>query len=100
MRIITVIGAGDLASERVILERTGGGALVLEGWQLQGPGGQAYTFPQLVLFEGGKVNVNSRLGQDTVVDLYWGLGAPAWLAGDTVILVDAQGLEQATFTIP
>jgi hypothetical protein len=100
MRIVTVIGAGDLDSEHVVLERTGSGPLALAGWQLVGPDRNTYTFPRLTLFESSAVNVYTRLGQDTVVDLYWGLGVPAWQSGDTVTLADAQGVEQASFTIP
>jgi LysM repeat protein len=100
MQIVTVVGAGDLNREHVVLERTGSGPLALAGWQLVGPDRTVYTFPRLTLFEGGAVNVYTRLGQDTVIDLYWGLGVPAWQSGDTVTLIDAQGVEQASFTIP
>ena len=100
MQIVTVIGAGDLDSERVLLKRAGSGELSLAGWQLADQEGHVYTFPQLTLYQGGAVNVYTRIGQDTVVDLYWGLAAPVWEAGETVTLYDAQGEVRASFAIP
>jgi len=100
MLIDTVIGAGDLDSERVLLKRTGGGELALAGWRLADEDGFVFTFPQLTLYQDGAVNVYTRLGQDTVVDLYWGLSTPVWQSGETVTLYDAQGEVRATFTIP
>jgi LysM repeat protein len=100
MVIDTVIGAGNLDSERVLLKRTGSGELALAGWRLEDEDGHVYTFPQITLYQGGAVNVNTRLGQDTVVDLYWGLNDPVWQAGETVTLYDAEGVSRATFTIP
>lgn len=100
MQIDTVIGAGNLDTERVLLKRTGGGELALAGWQLTDEDGHVYTFPQLTLYQGGAVNVYTRLGQNTVVDLYWGLSVPVWQSGETVTLYDAQGEVRATFVIP
>jgi hypothetical protein len=100
MQIVTVIGAGNLDSERVLLKRSGSGELALAGWQLTDEDGHVYTFPQLTLYQDGAVNVYTGLGQDTVVDLYWGLSAPVWQSGETVTLYDAQGKVRASFAIP
>jgi LysM repeat protein len=98
--INSVIGAGDLASERVFLTRTGFGELDLTGWQLRDQNGNVFTFPQLVLFESGAVNVWTTTGTPTVVDLYWGLGSAVWSSGETVVLVDNQGKERAKYAVP
>lgn len=100
IEIVTVIGTGDIDIERVVLERTGSGELALAGWQLQDQDNNVYIFPQLTLYQGGAVNVHSRLGQDSVVDLYWNLTIPVWQSGETVTLVDALGMVHATFIIP
>jgi len=42
--IESVIGAGDLASERVMLKRSGPGELSLAGWSLVEENGKAFTF--------------------------------------------------------
>jgi hypothetical protein len=98
--IDSVVGVGDLDSERLLFRRTGPGELSLAGWKVEAQGGQVFTFPQLTLFEGGAVNLFTKAGQPTVVDLYWGLTSPVWKSGDKVILQDAQGAVHATFVIP
>ena len=74
MVIEKVIGVGVLATERVELLRTGDGELSLAGWRLEDGKGNVYTFPMLTLYKGGAINLNTRTGQDTVVDLFWGSG--------------------------
>jgi len=98
--IDTVIGAGVLANERVVLLRTGDGELSLAGWRLDDGMGKVYTFPQLTLYKGGAINLNTRTGEDTVVDLFWGLTSPIWKSGKTVFLYDALNKLRASYTIP
>ena len=101
--IDSVIGAGDLDSERVLLKHRGEGELSLVGWRLEDTDGNVFIFPQfpqLVLFKGGAVNVYTKAGSNTVVDLFWGLKQPVWKSGDMVILRDAQGNVHTTFTVP
>lgn len=98
--INSVIGAGDLATERVFITRSGFGELNLAGWQLRDQNNNVFTFPQLQLFEGGAVNVWSTSGSPTVVDLYWGMQSPVWSQGEQVTLLDAQGTERATYIVP
>jgi LysM repeat protein len=98
--INSVIGAGDLASERVFLSRTGSGVLLLAGWKLKDENGNVFNFPYLELYQGGAVNVWTTSGSQTVVDLYWGLQYPVWKSGETATLVDAQGKVQATYKVP
>jgi LysM repeat protein len=98
--IDSVIGVGVLENERVVLRRTGGGELSLAGWQLDDGSGNVYDFPQLTLYEDGAINLNSRTGQNTVVDLFWGLTSPIWRSGKTVYLYDAQKNLRATYSVP
>lgn len=101
--IDSVVGAGDLATERVLLKRAtgaGGGELSLEGWQLEDEDGNTFIFPQLTLFEAGAIILNTRSGQDTVIALYWGLDEAVWEPGETVTLLDQEGRVHATYTIP
>lgn len=98
--ISSVIGAGDLGSERVFITRTGGGDLSLAGWQLRDEDGNVFVFPQLSLYQGGAVNVWTGSGSPTVVDLYWGLTQSVWSSGELVTLMDAQGKERATYSVP
>lgn len=98
--IESVVGAGDLESERVMLRRSGPGELSLAGWQLVEESGETFTFPQLILYEDGAVNIYTRAGQATVVALYWGLRAAVWEPGEEVILLDSQGNQQASYIVP
>lgn len=98
--IENVIGVGVLSTERVELIRTGDGELSLAGWRLENGKGNVYTFPMLTLYKGGAINLNTRTGQDTVVDLFWGLAAPIWKSGMTVYLYDVASELRSTYTIP
>jgi len=100
IQIENVFGAGDLANEVVLVRRTGSGELPLTGWQITGEEGPVFTFPSLVLYTGGAVQVHSAAGVNTVVDLYWGLDAPIWQPGETVTLVDPAGKVHATYRLP
>lgn len=98
--INSVIGVGDIASEHVFISRTGDGELSLVDWRLEDEDGNVYVFPMLSLFERGAVNVWSKAGANTVVDVYWGVQSPLWERGEKVTLRDAQGNVRATYTIP
>jgi LysM repeat protein len=101
--IDSIIGAGDLDTERVLIKHTGGDDLSLVGWRLEDDRGNAFIFPrspELILYPGGAVNIYTKAGVNTVVDLYWGLNAPVWVSGSTVILRDAQGNVHAKYVVP
>jgi murein DD-endopeptidase MepM/ murein hydrolase activator NlpD len=101
--IDSVVGVGDLATERVLLKRAaqvGGGELPMEGWQLVDEEGETFIFPQLTLFEAGAINLYTKSGQDTVIALYWGLDEAVWEPGETVTLLDQDGQVHATYNIP
>ena len=101
--IDSVVGAGDLESERVLLKHRGEGELSLVGWRLEDSKGNVFTFPQfpqLTLFGGGAVNIYTKSGINTVVDMYWGLDHPVWESGVTVTLRDVQGNVHSTYFVP
>jgi len=98
--IASVIGAGRLESEIVVLQNNGSGPLVLTGWSLKDGKGNVYTFPQLTLFPGASLQVHSAAGTDTAADLYWDRSGPLWSSGRLVTLYDASGIARAFYTIP
>jgi LysM repeat protein len=99
LTIREVRSAGVLAEEVVVIANAGG-PVDLAGWTLRDETGRAYTFPALTLFEGGIVNVHTRAGEDSVIDLYWGLGGPAWRAGQLLLLTDPNGNLSARYSVP
>lgn len=98
--IDSVIGAGDLASERIFLKRIGPGEISLAGWQLVTESSEIFIFPQISLFESGAVNIYTKTGANTVVALYWELDHPVWQPGETVTLLDNQGEVHFSYQIP
>ncbi len=98
--IETVIGAGDLQNEVVLLRRVGEGELLLTGWKLTNGRGAAYVFPYLLLNKNGAVRLYSRAGNNTVMELYWGSNQAVFRSGDVVSLYDWQGNLRATYTLP
>lgn len=100
MVVESVIGVGVLINEHVVLKRTGDGELSLAGWRLEDGKGNKYTFPDLILYKGGTINVNTRSGEDTVLDLFWGLSHSIWSSGKTIYLYDSQNELRTSYTIP
>jgi hypothetical protein len=100
IEINTVFGVGDLQTETVRLQRLGEGELWMTGWQLKDSDGNVYIFPELLLNKDGAVEVNSRAGTDSVIELHWGLSRAAFRSGEEVSLLDPQGNLRSTFSIP
>ena len=98
--ITTIVGAGALTDERVVIELFTDLELPLNGWQLEENDGQIFNFPQFVLFQGGAVNVYTKAGTNSVLALHWGLGEAVWESGETAILRDPEGNIRASFTVP
>ena len=100
VEIVSVIGAETLEAEMVLIRYTGEGELDLTGWELKDENKKVFSFPQLTLYPAGAVQVHTMVGQDTVVDLYWGLRNAVWGSGEKATLVDSQGTERATYIVP
>jgi hypothetical protein len=100
LEIESVIGTGELDTERVIIQHIGDKEVSLLGWELQDQDGQVFSFPALTIFSGGAVTVFTRQGTSTVVELYWGLDEAIWQPGEKAFLLDPQGDIQAVYTIP
>jgi hypothetical protein len=98
--IDNVFGIGNLANEVVLIKSLTDASLSLTNWRLQDTAGNTYIFPELTLNKGGAVQVHTAAGVNTVIDLFWGRDAALWQEGKTVLLLDAQGIERARYTIP
>jgi len=98
--MVGVIGAGTLADERIIIQNNGTQELDLTGWHLTDDQGNSYTFPQLTLFQGVKVQLHTTAGQDTPSDLYWGRSAPVCVSGELAALYDGQNIARAFYRVP
>jgi len=103
VKIDGVIGAGDLDTEYIRLKHAGKGQLSLVGWRVEDGEGNILIFPQfpeLTLYENGVVNIYTKAGSNSVIELFWGLDHPVWKSGKTVTLKDPQGTVRATYLVP
>jgi len=100
LQIVSVVGAGTLNAEVVVIRYRGAGQLNLAGWQLKDEDGNVFTFPQLILFANGAVQVHTAAGNDTVIDLYWGAPQAVWRSGENARLYDTQGNLRAVYRVP
>ena len=98
--ILSVIAAGDPSNEAVMIKQTGAGETWLTGWRLFDQNGNTFIFPELLLNQNGAVQVFTRPGMNTVIELFWGLQEPVWSSKEIVTLVDKQNSVRATYQIP
>jgi len=101
VQIVSVIGAGTLDAEAVVVKYNGEGQLDLTGWHLKDTSGSSsFTFPPFKLFKGGAVQVHTQSGNNTAIDLYWGQRNAAWQSGQAVLLTDPSGQAQDSYPVP
>lgn len=100
IQIVSVVGAGALSAEVVVIRYNGEGELGLANWQLKDDNGTIYTFPELILYTEGAVQVHTASGSDTVVDLYIGQREPIWESGEVAKLFDPQDNLRAIYRVP
>ncbi|MBK9209784.1 MAG: lamin tail domain-containing protein [Anaerolineales bacterium] len=100
VKISSVVGAGTLGSEIVVVKFEGEGQLDLASWQLKDEDGNTFKFPKLTLYPNGAVQIHTVTGTDTVIDLYWGIGEAVWSSGENARLFDAQGNLRAVYRVP
>src|SRR5262245_32635400 len=81
VEIVSVIGAGTLNAEWVVISYNGEDQLNLARWELRDEDRHVFVFPQLVLHPNGAVQIHTTSGTNTVIDLYWGEGEPVWQSG-------------------
>ena len=56
--------------------------------------------PSLELHGQGAVNIYSKEGSSSPIELYLGLTEPIWEPGETVSLIDPNGIVHDTYQIP
>lgn len=100
IEISQVISPGDITAEGTEIRNVSGGTVEIGGWTLRDRSGNVYTFPNYQLYEGRRVIVYTRQGNDTALALFWGLPQAIW--GDAeqrITLSDSDGKIQLTFTL-
>jgi hypothetical protein len=100
VEIVSIVGAGTLDAEGVIVRNTGNEPINLSTWQLRDANRNVFIFPNLTLNSNGAVQIHTISGTNTVIDLYWGLNDPVWESGEEAQLVDPGGNIRAVYTVP
>jgi hypothetical protein len=100
VEIVSVIGAGTLNAEWVVVRNAGTESLNLSGWQLKDADRKVFVFPNLTLNGGGAVQIHTISGTNTVIDLYWGETEPVWESGEEAQLSDPSGNVRAVYKVP
>jgi hypothetical protein len=100
LEITGVIGAGDVANERVVITHVGTQDVSLSGWRLRDEDGNEYRFPALVLHPNAKVDIYTGQGEDTASRLYWRRQLAVWASGERVLLLDSGSRTQADYVVP
>jgi lamin tail-like protein len=100
VEIVSVIGAGTLNAEWVVVSYEGEDQINLARWELRDEDRHVFVFPQLVLHPNGTVQIHTASGTNTVIDLYWGESEPIWQAGEMAQLFDPSGNKRAEYKVP
>jgi hypothetical protein len=100
VEIVSVIGAGTLNAEWVVVSYKGEDQINLASWELRDDDGNVFVFPQLVLHTNGAVQVHTASGTNTVIDLYWSASDPIWESGEEAQLLDPSGNVRAVYKVP
>lgn len=100
VEIVSVIGAGTLSAEWVVVSYTGEDQINLANWELRDEDKNIFVFPQLVLHPNGAVQIHTASGTNTVIDLYWGKSDPVWQSGEEAQLLDSSGNVRAKYKVP
>ena len=100
VEIVSVIGAGTLNAEWVVVRYKGDDQINLANWELRDKNRHVFVFPRLVLHKDGAVQVHTSTGTNTVIDLYWNASDPVWESGEEAQLFDPSGNLRAVYKVP
>jgi hypothetical protein len=100
VEIVSVIGAGTLNAEWVVVSYKGEDQINLANWELRDEDRNIFVFPQLILHTNGAVQVHTSSGTNTVIDLYWGESDPVWESGEEAQLYDPSRNLRAKYKVP
>lgn len=100
LQVQIVVGAGDINLERVQMVSVAEEAVNLQGWRIMDEQHNEFIFPLLTIYPEGGLNLYTRSGVNTSVEVFWGLEKTVWDSGETVTLLDADGNLRSSYLIP
>jgi hypothetical protein len=109
VEIVDVTGVGNLPTERVRVQRVGGDpdqVVSLLNWRIRDENNNEFNISassglnSLNLHDQGAIDIYSKSGVSTPIELYLGADEPLWSSGEIVTLLDAGGNVRDTYLIP
>jgi len=109
IKIVEVMGVENLPTEHIRIKHLGenpDNTISLLHWCLRDESGQSLDISDhsglqsLELHSNGAIDIYTKPGPSTPIELYLGLEESIWSHGETVTLVDAEGNVQDTFIVP
>jgi hypothetical protein len=100
VEIQSVFMPSELNYEKLSLKNTGTDPIDLSGWSLTNAQGEKFIFPTLTLYPNGGVDIYSKAGVNTAVELFWNGTHSFWKSGETAVLSDSAGDERSSYLIP
>ena len=100
IEIQVVVGSGDINNERVQFISVSQSPVNLQGWELIDDDKNSYVFPSITIFPGGVINLFSKGGVDTAIELFWNKAEPIFSSGEMIRLKDAAGSKRAEYRVP
>lgn len=101
VEITDVISPGNIDREAVVINNEGKELADMRGWTLSDADGNSFTFPDLRLWPGGSVTVNTRSGQNgnPAFNFFWNKLQPLWSPGEEATLTDSSGTVISRFVV-
>jgi hypothetical protein len=100
VEIVSVVGAGTLTAEWVVVAYKGDNQINLANWELRDEDRHVFVFPQIVLHKNGAVQIHTASGTNTVIDLYWNAVDAVWQSGEEAQLFDPNGTLRSKYKVP
>jgi hypothetical protein len=109
IEITNITGPGNLATERLRITRVGGDpgeVISLLNWRIRDEDNHEFNISarsglnSLDLHNGGAIDIYTKSGASTPIELYLGYDEPLWTQGEIATLLDGDGNIQDTFVIP
>lgn len=99
--IVQVVSPGIVEREAVIIANNGTQIVDMHGWTLSDESGNVYTFPDLRVYPGIQVTLNTRGGTNgsPSLNFFWDMLQPVWSVAELATLRDAAGNEVAHATV-
>jgi hypothetical protein len=72
----------------------------MASWTLDDGDGHVFNFPDFTFYSKGAVDVHSRAGTNTTIDLYWGLDQAIWMPGKVIYLRNVSGDLVSSLKVP